>query len=163
MLILIVVHVTEERRRSQNNNSFGDSNQLFLGNLPHSVKEEDLHDIFSEFGLIIDLRIHNKSNKGPVNTRAPPHYGFITYENQQAVTNCLAAKVCMPRNKYLMTEKYLYFFSLKNINRDKMVGSYLEIFLYKKTIFCNISRYEMHKATYHDHMTLGISCRVSLF
>jgi len=86
----------DDRRKSQGhgNSSFGDSHQLFLGNLPHSATEDELREIFSAFGPIVDLRIHSKpgakgSASGP---RAPPNYGFITYENQQAVQNCLAAK-----------------------------------------------------------------------
>lgn len=87
--------VVDERRRSQGN-SFGDSNQLFLGNLPHIATEDDLRDIFLEFGQIIELRIHSKPQggyKGQTGARNPPNYGFITYENQQAVQNCLQAKV----------------------------------------------------------------------
>lgn len=84
----------DERRRSQGN-SFTDCNQLFLGNLPHSATEDDLREIFIEFGQILDLRILSKPiNKGgPLGSRAPPNYGFITYETQQSVQNCLAAKV----------------------------------------------------------------------
>ncbi|KAF5276201.1 hypothetical protein FQR65_LT04006 [Abscondita terminalis] len=85
----------DDRRRSQGHgNSFGDSHQLFLGNLPHSATEDELRDIFASFGQIVDLRIHSKPNaKGTTpGGRAPPNYGFITYENQQAVLNCLASK-----------------------------------------------------------------------
>lgn len=85
----------DDRRRSQGHgNSFGDSHQLFLGNVPHSATEEELRDIFVAFGQIVDLRIHSKPNsKGTTpGVRAPPNYGFITYENQHAVQACLAAK-----------------------------------------------------------------------
>ncbi|RZB41641.1 RRM 1 domain containing protein [Asbolus verrucosus] len=70
------------------------TNQLFLGNLPHNATEEELRDIFSEFGGILDLRVHSKpTNKTVVPSgRAPPNYGFITYETQAGVQNCLAAK-----------------------------------------------------------------------
>lgn len=90
----------EERRRSttgqMNNNSgmYGDANQLFLGNLPHSATEEELKELFSQFGTVVDLRIHSKSTvKGMTGNRVPPNYGFITYEDQQSVQNCLANKV----------------------------------------------------------------------
>ncbi|KAK4881810.1 hypothetical protein RN001_005129 [Aquatica leii] len=85
----------DDRRRSQGHgNSFGDSHQLFLGNVPHSATEDELREIFANFGQIVDLRIHSKPNtKGAApGGRAPPNYGFITYENQQAVQNCLASK-----------------------------------------------------------------------
>lgn len=79
--------------------SFNDVNQLFLGNLPHTATEEELREIFSEFGTIVDLRVHSKpANKigGPPGVRAPPNYGFITYETQLGVQTCLQAKVSCP-------------------------------------------------------------------
>jgi hypothetical protein len=83
----------DDRKRPQGNN-FGDQNQLFLGNLPHNATEDELREIFSEFGSILDLRVHSKpTNKVAVPSgRAPPNYGFITYETQTGVQNCLAAK-----------------------------------------------------------------------
>lgn len=62
--------------------------------MPHFATEEQLREIFSEFGQIVDLRIHSKPNNktGPAG-RVPPNYGFITYETQQGVQDCLAAKV----------------------------------------------------------------------
>ncbi|KAJ8950477.1 hypothetical protein NQ314_007864 [Rhamnusium bicolor] len=86
--------VFDDRRRSQSMN-FNDLNQLFLGNLPHTATEDELREIFSDFGAILDLRVHSKpTNKvgGPPGARAPPNYGFITYETQQGVQNCLQAK-----------------------------------------------------------------------
>lgn len=85
----------DRKPRSQGNN-FGDQNQLFLGNLPHNATEDELREIFADFGSILDLRVHSKpNNKGTIPSgRAPPNYGFITYENQGGVQNCLAAKVC---------------------------------------------------------------------
>ncbi|XP_050296422.1 ras GTPase-activating protein-binding protein 2 [Anthonomus grandis grandis] len=83
----------EDRRRS----NFGqlDANQLFLGNLPHIAKEEELREIFEEFGAVLDLRIHSKPSPNgvkPQGGRAPPNYGFITYESQQSIVACLAAR-----------------------------------------------------------------------
>lgn len=87
------VLISEERKRPQSN--FGDMNQLFLGNLPHTATEDELREIFIEFGNILDLRVHSKTlNKaGPPGVRATPNYGFITYDSHQAVQNCLDAKV----------------------------------------------------------------------
>lgn len=83
----------DDKRRSQN--SYGnDVHQLFLGNLPHAATEEELREIFSEFGTIVDLRVHNKppTKPGMVGGRTPPNYGFITYDSQQSMQNCLQAK-----------------------------------------------------------------------
>nr|CAI5852967.1 unnamed protein product [Callosobruchus analis] len=83
----------DDRRRSQS--SFNDVNQLFLGNVPHTATEEELWEIFSEFGEIMDLRIHSKPPSkvgGQPGGRAPPNYGFITYKLQQHVQTCLSSK-----------------------------------------------------------------------
>ncbi|KAF7273809.1 ras GTPase-activating protein-binding protein 2 [Rhynchophorus ferrugineus] len=95
----------DDRRRSQSS-TFGpasDAHQLFLGNLPHAATEEELREIFSEFGPIVDLKVHSKQApagaKPGQGGRAPPNYGFITYENSQSITNCLAAKpIFYPKN-----------------------------------------------------------------
>lgn len=89
---------SEDRRRSQSSN-FGqlDANQLFLGNLPRTATEDELREIFAEFGTVMDLRVHSKPPqvgfKPNQNNKVPPNYGFITFESQQSVVACLAAKV----------------------------------------------------------------------
>lgn len=85
----------EDRRRSTGGagSQYGDSHQLFLGNLPHSATEDDLRELFSRFGPIADLRIHSKSTiKGSLGVRVP-NYGFITFEDLQSVDKCLSARV----------------------------------------------------------------------
>ncbi|XP_060801992.1 ras GTPase-activating protein-binding protein 2 [Amyelois transitella] len=67
---------------------YSDSQQLFLGNLPHSATEEELRAVFSRFGAVAELRVHSKAAAG-----APrhPNYGFITYESAAAARDCLNA------------------------------------------------------------------------
>ncbi|KRT80573.1 RNA binding protein, partial [Oryctes borbonicus] len=85
--------LNEDDGRRVQGSTHGDNYQLFLGNLPHFATEDELREIFSEFGQIVDLRIHSKpNNKTGQAGRVPPNYGFITYETQQGVQNCLAAK-----------------------------------------------------------------------
>lgn len=86
-----------ERRISNTNNTnqFGDQHQLFLGNLPHSATEEDLKTMFSKFGNVVDLRIHSKPGQKVPGVRAPPNYGFITYDDPQSVQNCLSHTVSL--------------------------------------------------------------------
>ncbi|CAH1127119.1 unnamed protein product [Ceutorhynchus assimilis] len=94
----------DDRRRSQSSN-FGqlDINQLFLGNLPHSATEDELREIFAEFGQVLELRVHSKPTPAGMKPnqggRMPPNYGFITYDSQQSVQACLVAKpIYYPRN-----------------------------------------------------------------
>ncbi|KAM3956166.1 ras GTPase-activating protein-binding protein 2 isoform 2-T3 [Aphomia sociella] len=64
---------------------YSDSQQLFLGNLPHSATEEELRALFARFGPVAELRVHGKPGA------AHPNYGFITYETPQAAQQCLHA------------------------------------------------------------------------
>lgn len=76
----------EDRRQSS---QFGDNHQLFLGNIPHHATEEELTVLFSKYGTVVDLRIHSKPGAKVPGVRAPPNYGFITYEDPTSVQNCL--------------------------------------------------------------------------
>lgn len=82
----------EQRRPGGNSNSqqFSDSNQLFLGNVPHHATEDELKTLFNKFGPVMDLRIHSKPGPKVPGIRNPQNYGFITYENSQSVENCLS-------------------------------------------------------------------------
>lgn len=81
----------EQRRPGNNNNQpFSDSNQLFLGNVPHRATEEELKAMFSRFGEVVELRIHSKSSPKVPGIRNPQNYGFITYQDPQSVENCLS-------------------------------------------------------------------------
>lgn len=78
-----------DRRRSNNererrtsgsnyNSSIQDGNcSLFLGNLPTRATEDELRQMFSVFGKITELRIHNKSSQN----RQVPNFGFIKFED----------------------------------------------------------------------------------
>lgn len=79
-----------ERRTSNSNTQFVDSQQLFLGNVPHHATEEELKALFSKYGNVIDLRIHSKTMSKVPGVRLPPNYGFITYEDPESVQNCLS-------------------------------------------------------------------------
>lgn len=76
-----------ERRTSgtnYNNNNTGSQEgncSLFLGNLPTRASEEELRQMFSTFGKITDLRIHNKPPQKNSQNRPVPNYGFITFED----------------------------------------------------------------------------------
>lgn len=75
-------------RRPSNAQAFGDSNQLFLGNVPTQATEEELTIIFSKFGSVVELRINSKPG-----ARSTPNYAFITYEDAKSVQNCLNHRV----------------------------------------------------------------------
>ncbi|XP_053605535.1 ras GTPase-activating protein-binding protein 2 [Plodia interpunctella] len=69
---------------------YSDSQQLFLGNLPHSATEEQLRALFAQFGVVAELRVHSKP--APAGAPRHPNYGFITYDSVQAARHCLQAQ-----------------------------------------------------------------------
>lgn len=81
-----------ERRTSSNYNQEGNC-QLFLGNLPQRATEEELRLMFSVFGKIADLRIHNKPQQKNSNNRPVPNYGFITFEDPASAVKLQEATV----------------------------------------------------------------------
>nr|CAD7415912.1 unnamed protein product [Timema poppensis] len=84
-----------DRRRSGVNmtQQYSDNQQLFLGNLPHAATEDDLKQLFSKFGAVIDLRIHSKTNNKGMNGNRVPNYGFITFEEPSTVQAVLSSRV----------------------------------------------------------------------
>lgn len=129
----LLLHLIDDRRRSTGGpgSQYGDSHQLFLGNLPHSATEDDLRDIFSKFGSIVDLRIHSKpTGKGMPGTRVP-NYGFITYEDQQSVQNCLNARVSFFHISIIPLNSISNFFKIlipeKGIFNTHLTRKYIQV------------------------------------
>ncbi|XP_064110009.1 ras GTPase-activating protein-binding protein 2-like [Macrobrachium nipponense] len=78
----------EERRRAP---PVPDSQQIFVGNLPHAAGEEELKAEFSKFGKIVDIRINTAKGKtGPKGQ--VPNFGFITFEEEGAVSRALSSR-----------------------------------------------------------------------
>ncbi|XP_045603978.2 ras GTPase-activating protein-binding protein 1 [Procambarus clarkii] len=78
----------EERRRAP---PVPDSQQIFVGNLPHTAGEEELKAEFSRFGKIVDIRINTAKGKtGPKGQ--VPNFGFITFEEESSVNKALHSR-----------------------------------------------------------------------
>lgn len=78
----------EERRRAP---PVPDSQQIFVGNLPHVAGEEELRAEFSRFGKIVDIRINTAKGKtGPKGQ--VPNFGFITFDEEGAVSRALNSR-----------------------------------------------------------------------
>lgn len=78
---------TNYNNNNNNNNTTGNQEgncSLFLGNLPTRATEDELRTMFSTFGKITDLRIHNKPPQKNSQNRPVPNYGFITFEDPTA-------------------------------------------------------------------------------
>ena len=59
-------------------------NKLYVGNLPFSVDESQLREIFSQYGEISDLALIMDRDTG-----RPKGFGFITFANQQSAEKAL--------------------------------------------------------------------------
>jgi len=77
----------------------GDSQQLFVGNMPHGCTEEDLSDLFSKFGRVLEVRINQKQGRESAGRGRDgktgfqvPNFGFIVFEDAASVERALSAK-----------------------------------------------------------------------
>lgn len=66
-------------------NQYPDSQQVFVGNLPHTMSEKDLRDYFGKWGTVVDSRINKKSDRNS----EVPNYGFVVFDDDKAVQNVL--------------------------------------------------------------------------
>lgn len=66
---------------------FSDSQQLFVGNLPHNVSEKELRQFFGVYGTVVELRINTKSSSGKV-----PNFGFVVFDSPEPVQHILSNK-----------------------------------------------------------------------
>lgn len=62
------------------------NDQVYVGNLPYRVDENDLQDYFSRFGTIQNIRIVRNFRTG-----RSKGYAFVTYANTKQAADALAA------------------------------------------------------------------------
>ncbi|XP_054881054.1 protein boule-like [Poeciliopsis prolifica] len=70
-------------------------NRIFVGGIDHRVNEGDLHQIFSQYGAVKDVKII--IDRSGISKR----YGFVTFENQDDVLRILsnATEICFKEKK----------------------------------------------------------------
>ncbi|XP_041838314.1 ras GTPase-activating protein-binding protein 2 isoform X3 [Melanotaenia boesemani] len=67
---------------------YPDSHQLFVGNLPHDIDENELKEFFMTYGNVVELRINTKGVGGKL-----PNFGFVVFDDSDPVQRILGAKV----------------------------------------------------------------------
>lgn len=97
---------------------YPDSHQLFLGNIPHHATEEDLKELFSAFGRIVNLRIHAKQNTGN-----RPNYGFIIYEEASSVQTLLNKRPIYFQDQKLNVEEKKTSSNRLRVDQQGRIGS----------------------------------------
>nr|XP_016849983.1 PREDICTED: ras GTPase-activating protein-binding protein 2 isoform X2 [Anolis carolinensis] len=73
---------------------YPDSHQLFVGNLPHDIDENELKEFFMSFGNVVELRINTKGVGGKL-----PNFGFVVFDDSEPVQKILLAKPIMFRGE----------------------------------------------------------------
>lgn len=71
-----------------------DNQQLFIGNLPHSITEQEIRELFEKFGNVIDIKINRKGA-----SRDLPNFGFVAFDNHEAVGKAMKAKPILLHGK----------------------------------------------------------------
>jgi len=71
--------------------SSADQQVLFVGNLPHNCYEEDLEELFSKYGKVVDVRI----NTCRARSFYVPNFGFIMFDEANSVSMVLRDKPIM--------------------------------------------------------------------
>lgn len=56
---------------------------LFITNIPDELNNDELKELFNEYGEVQDVRIVKKG-------RAKSHYGFVAYDNDQSRDDAIA-------------------------------------------------------------------------
>ncbi|XP_064423058.1 ras GTPase-activating protein-binding protein 1 [Latimeria chalumnae] len=63
---------------------YPDSQQLFVGNLPHDVDKSELKEFFEGFGNVVELRINSGGKL--------PNFGFVVFDDPEPVQKILSSK-----------------------------------------------------------------------
>ena len=56
---------------------YSDSQQIFVGNIPQAVEENEFRELFQRYGTVLDVRLN------------PRHFGFVTFEDPETVRHLL--------------------------------------------------------------------------
>lgn len=73
---------------------YPDNHQLFVGNLPHDIDENELKEFFMGFGNVMELRINTKGVGGRL-----PNFGFVVFDDSEPVQKILNSKPVMFRGE----------------------------------------------------------------
>lgn len=61
---------------------YPDSQQLFVGNVPHDVDKTELKEFFEQYGTVLELRINSGGKL--------PNFGFVVFDDSEPVQKILS-------------------------------------------------------------------------
>lgn len=84
-----------------------DAHQVFVGNLPQWMLDEQLREKFKVYGNIVDVRVNlGKAKNGGMGANTP-NFGFITFSNSDCVKQCLEDRPILADGHRLNVEEKL--------------------------------------------------------
>jgi len=63
---------------------YPDSQQLFVGNVPHDVDKAELKEFFEQYGTVLELRINSGGKL--------PNFGFVVFDDAEPVQKILSSR-----------------------------------------------------------------------
>ncbi|XP_064457815.1 ras GTPase-activating protein-binding protein 2-like isoform X2 [Ornithodoros turicata] len=69
----------------QRKTQYPDTQQVFVGNLHHSIREDEVKQRFAEFGKVLEFRINSKPNAKMPGGKVVPNCGFVVFDSPEAV------------------------------------------------------------------------------
>lgn len=79
----------------QRKQQYPDSQQVFVGNLPHFISEDQVKERFGEFGKVLEFRINSKPSTKMPSGKVVPNCGFVVFDSAEAVQAALKNKDVM--------------------------------------------------------------------
>lgn len=78
---------------AKNTYNVPDNQQLFVGNIPPAATEQDLQDLFKQFGNVIGFRLQNSKTSStggvPGGKTSLPNFGFVLFDSPEPVRKLL--------------------------------------------------------------------------
>jgi RNA recognition motif-containing protein len=89
--LIVALLITRQRRKKLRENvavsgEAGANKQIYVGNLPYQVTEQDLKDYFGKYGVIENVRIVKNYSSG-----RSKGFGFVTYRSPADAKSSLVA------------------------------------------------------------------------
>lgn len=111
----------EEKNESEDENEIDENipendRTIYIGNLPFDAKDDELIDIFKNYGKIVDYKLPKYQDSGRM-----LGYGYIIYNNIKSVENAIADNGLLMKkyNRELVIGKPIHKRKIGDINKVK--------------------------------------------
>ncbi|XP_023239872.1 ras GTPase-activating protein-binding protein 2-like [Centruroides sculpturatus] len=106
----------EGEKRKPPLTQYPDTQQLFVGNLTHTITEDELKHHFMQYGNVLEMRINTKQTQKMGSSGKVPNFGFIVFEDPDSVHKVLEKKPIFFNGHRLNVEEK------KTKPRDQRIG-----------------------------------------